>query len=443
LKQNMNLPPIRKFSHAQPSRHAERGMTMVLVALAMVAIIAMAALSIDVVTLYLAREEAQRSADAAALAAERVISLSGATGDPGNTTGDWPTACTAATQVAQAVANQNVVGNTAATTVNVNFVYNGTAVANCTFAGGNAFGVNPQVKVQVIRAGLPTFFSRIWSRNTNSVSATATAEAFNSSGSGAFAPNGIVPVNPRCVKPWIIPNEDPGNRGKTFVSPGDGSITNPGIQVNGAGTGVIGEPLILTSACGRGRRGGGCNLISNPPAAGSYIPAAVVAPVSAYPSCANDDTFQEAIGGCDQNTQYQCGVSGGASADLMINPARDTRTAAQCLINNAGPDSLDTSIFPYQIQAGTANPVITSGFVTSSTSIATVPIYDGATLASVNQPTITIVGFLQVFINQANFNGSLDVTVLNVAGCSNTATPPPPIPASGTSPVPIRLITPP
>jgi len=47
---------------------------MVLVAIAMVAIIAMAALSIDVVTLYLAREEAQRSADAAALGAARVLS---------------------------------------------------------------------------------------------------------------------------------------------------------------------------------------------------------------------------------------------------------------------------------------------------------------------------------------------------------------------------------
>ena len=57
---------------------------MVLVALAMVAIISMAALSIDVITLYLAREEAQRSADAAALAAARVISVSGMTGDPDN-----------------------------------------------------------------------------------------------------------------------------------------------------------------------------------------------------------------------------------------------------------------------------------------------------------------------------------------------------------------------
>jgi Flp pilus assembly protein TadG len=416
-------------------------MTMVLVAIAMVAIIAMAALSIDIVTLYLAREEAQRSADVAALGAARVLSLSGVTGDPQNTTGYWTAACNAATQAAQALASQNSVGSATATSVNVNFLYNGTAVANCTFAGLNAFGVNPQVQVQVIRTGLPTFFARIWSRNTNSVSATATAEAFNSSGSGAFAPNGIIPVNPRCVKPWIIPNEDSGNRGNTFVSLSDGSITNPGIRVNGAGTGVIGEPLTLTSACGGGRRGRGCTLLSNPPPMGSYIPAAVVTPVSAYPICADGSTFQEAIGGCDQNTQYACGVSGGASADLTINPARDTRTAAECLINNAGPDSLDTSSFPYLVQAGRANPVITSGVVTSSTSIATVPIYDSTLpLQSTNNPTITIVGFLQVFINQANPNGSLSVTVLNVAGCSNTATNPP-IPASGTSPVPIRLIT--
>src|ERR1017187_6316154 len=145
-------------SQSHDGRHGERGITMVLVAIAMVAIIAMAALSIDLVALYLAKEEAQRSADAAALGAARVLSLSGVTGDPQNTTGYWPAACTAATQVAQALANQNAVSNAAATTVNVNFVYNGTAVSNCTFAGGNAFGVNPQVKVQVIRAVFPRFF---------------------------------------------------------------------------------------------------------------------------------------------------------------------------------------------------------------------------------------------------------------------------------------------
>ena len=88
--------------------------------------------------------------------------------------------------------------------------------------------------------------------------------------------------------------------------------------------------------------------------------------------------------------------------------------------------------------------MITSGVITSSTSIATLPIYDDTQVpvlfsTGVNK-TVTIVGFLQVFINSVDSNGDPKVTVLNVAGCSNTAT------AStatvpGTSPVPIRLIT--
>src|SRR6266849_2880814 len=99
----MKPPAIRKFRSIPFSRSSsgqgERGVTMVLVALALVAIIAMAALSIDVITLYLAREEAQRAADAAALAAARVISISGVTGDP---TGfvTWESACSSATQAA-------------------------------------------------------------------------------------------------------------------------------------------------------------------------------------------------------------------------------------------------------------------------------------------------------------------------------------------------------
>ena len=83
------------------AHHGERGVTMIFVAVAMVAIIGMAALSIDVVTLYLAKEEGQHSADLAALAAARVLSLSGVTGDPNNVQGGlpgppWPAACSAA-----------------------------------------------------------------------------------------------------------------------------------------------------------------------------------------------------------------------------------------------------------------------------------------------------------------------------------------------------------
>src|ERR1700680_5128930 len=117
----MRPPAIRRFRCAGPSRLQEAGITMVLVAVAMVAILSMAALSIDVVTLYLAKEEAQRSADAAALAAARILSILGITGTAGNANAPaaWAAICggpsSPATQTASAVGMQNAVGGLAAT----------------------------------------------------------------------------------------------------------------------------------------------------------------------------------------------------------------------------------------------------------------------------------------------------------------------------------------
>src|ERR1035438_3465862 len=200
----MKTPAIRRLGPTCRSRHGERGVTMVLVALAMIAIIAMAALSIDVITLYLAREEAQRSADAATLAAARVISISGMTGDPGNTLW-WQPICNGSTspasQAATAVATQSAVGGSVATRVDVTYSAGGVSSSDC--AGvGLRFGVNPVITVKVTRSSLPTFFSRIWGNSGNSVSATATAEVFNPSASNAYT-SIITPVQPSCVKPWI------------------------------------------------------------------------------------------------------------------------------------------------------------------------------------------------------------------------------------------------
>jgi hypothetical protein len=84
-----------------------------------------------------------------------------------------------------------------------------------------------------------------------------------------------------------------------------------------------------------------------------------------------------------------------------------------------------------------------TGFITTSNSIVTIPIYDnssGAPLSPPQQP-VTILGFLQVFINSVDpATGDINVTVMNVAGCSNNALNPS---VTGTSPVPVRLITPP
>jgi hypothetical protein len=115
-----------------------------------------------------------------------------------------------------------------------------------------------------------------------------------------------------------------------------------------------------------------------------------------------------------------------------------------------GADTLVASAFPFQIKAGAGNPLAQLGIVnggdtiTTSNSIATIPIYDGNKLVRVKgqaHPDVTIVGFLQVFINGVDTTtGNISVTVLNVAGCGNSATNPP---VFGTSPVPVRLITPP
>src|SRR5437016_8854116 len=109
----MKSPAIRRNNLPAGQQH-ERGVTLILVALSMIGVLAMAALSIDVITLYLARLEAQRSADAAALTAAKIIAISGITGDPTNASVYSASICGAtgiATKAAQAVGGQNAIGS--------------------------------------------------------------------------------------------------------------------------------------------------------------------------------------------------------------------------------------------------------------------------------------------------------------------------------------------
>jgi Flp pilus assembly protein TadG len=491
----MKAPAIRKPNRFQAQRahlsahphDGERGVTMLLVAVAMVAIMAIAALSIDVITLFLAREEAQRAADAAALTAAKVISLSGITGDPANSSGYWSQICdggTLATKAAQAVGSQNAVGGGGAT-VDVKYSVGGTPSSNCSSLGPQ-FAVNPIVTVKVTRNNLPTFFSRIWGSRGNSVSATATAEAFNPSNSGnvGIGPIGtITPVSPRCVKPWIVPNRDPlnasgcvGNTCQQLVVPATGDIVHKGISLGGTGSnGVIGEEFTLVPDCAAG--GATCTLNARPPIANyttgpppavppnlQYVPGTVSTIPTGIPRCAATP-YQQAIAGCDQSTNYQCGTlvaslpAGVNTVDLNENPAADTTAGVQCLINQAAPsatgpadgqDSLNPygapGAYPFQILAGTGNSLgagLSGTPISVSSSIVSLPIYDDSiALAPTGSTQVPFVGFLQVFINGVDANGKIDVTVLNVAGCGNgtnsTATP-----VNGSSPVPVRLITPP
>ncbi len=503
------------ISKADSQGHRQAGVTMILVALALMAIIAMAAISIDVITLYLAKEEAQRTADQAALAAARILSISGMTGDYSNTTGNWGAICGPdgiATKAAKALVAQNTISRLVPGTANVTYSAglrgSISSSTDCSTLGTTAFGVNPLVTVQFTVSGLPTFFSRIWGKSGNSVSASASAEAFNPSFSGSTrnqTVGAITPVQPRCVKPWVVANQDPwwptpvggiycnqpggpGACSKIVQTNGAtaGQIIHAGITADGTGSGssgVIGETFWLSSDCRNNQSG--CNLrlkaavptqpeanftnasgnLQGPPNL-LYVPSQIGTPVTGVPSCSMDSDYEWAIGGCDQATNYACGVQNANTVDLSINPDTDTSNGVQCLIhqntsgdisNPTGQDYFNAGYilpppagYPFQILAGTANPMVTAGLpsgtpITNSTSIVSLPIYDDTAVTltpGVTNP-VTFVGFLQVFINAVDQKGNVNVTVLNVAGCGNGTDETLGPPVLGTSPVPTRLITPP
>jgi hypothetical protein len=484
---------VRRQLPAQ--RRGERGVTMALVAAAMVAIMAMAALSIDAVTLYLANAEAQRSADSAALAAARVISVSGITGTASTGTQGpyWQQICggssSVATQTAQAVATQNTVGGATATVTTTYSVGAGVPNADCSTLGAR-FAVNPLVTVKVQRTNLPTFFARIWGKTGSSVSATAAAEGYNPSDSAAYVASGIIPVQPRCVKPWVVPNFDPlnpqphgnpspppvtlycGENGQPACNPlvdlTTGSIRNPGVSTGGTGAnGIIGETFWLVLDCTHNNpgscvlRGGntqpqanynsGATSVKAPPNV-LYAPGQVGTTVTAIPSCTQGDPYEQAIEGCDAPTNYQCGAKLANAVDLTRNPDTSgaTTNGVQCLTaqgNGSGQDTIDTGSYPFQMKAGDQNAMVTAGLlsqgkvITSSNSIVSLPIYDNAVnINSSSTTAVTFVGFLQVFINSVDQYGNVNVTVLNVAGCGNGNNPTG-NPVFGSSPVPVRLVT--
>jgi hypothetical protein len=452
----MKTPLIHRPGKNSGAGNGERGVTFALVAVSIVAILAMAALSIDVATLYIASAEAQRAADAAALAGARVLSLYGVTGDPTNAGGNWAAACALAKQAAIAVASQNTLAGANVVLPAANITIQDSGGNGCGSAGPVAFGVNPQVKVVVQKANLPLFFAPVMraffspgASRSIPVSATATAEVYNPSESLAFSATGQQrAVTPRCVKPWIIPNKDPvahnGNPfGATFVNPNDGSITNPGLAAP-LGTGVVGEQFVLNFA--------GCTTTAScNPGLGvmigveKYIPADTQAPYVAVPNGASGSTFQQASAGCDTGT-YACGTANGAQADLSLNTGGnggDTAIATRVLINDTGgPDNINPATYPFKFTAGNGNALVAAGAIganaeiSSSNSVVTLPVMDDVALPA-GATAVTIKGYLQVFITGVSgTNGDITVKVLNVSGCGTASG----NAVRGTSPVPVRLI---
>ncbi len=438
-------------------RHHERGQTIILVAISLVSLLAMAALAIDIVTLYSARSEIQRAADAAALVGAKALADSGITTllltDPNFTTvQSWTT--TAATNQINAVLQNNLVSGQAPTLLS--------APVDWTRQG------NPHITVSLQSSNLPSFFSKIWGGTGTVVTATATAEAYNPANVQNFTP-----IAPKAVKPWLVANIDP-NSGNPFITTTNGNIET--------GVTEIGETLNLTADCVS--TGAGCNLLpgGNPPGIGpasslpsypqvEYVPALVTAPASPNPNvcptiCLGATNYEQSIECADVTTSYTVLSCGGGATnaqwDNNVNPSGLTGLSAlgaECLIhatthgNNKGQDKLDNlgpwPTSPMQITA--ESPPQSGNLVTTSNSIVTIPIIDRTSFEATSPFQVTVVGFLQAFIDEVRggnpaHQGDISVTVLNIAGCSNSSTnsgATPVVGGSGTSPVPVRLITPP
>jgi hypothetical protein len=410
---------------------------------------AMAALSIDLVTIYTARSEAQLAADSAALGAARALANSGVTSDP-NSLGDG-LMTNAWTNVAQAVAlevaEQNQVGGVKLSVGQI------TLPAN---PGGTS--TNPTVTISVQVTNLPTFFARIWGTKFTTVGASATAEAYNPSGNGLAQTT--IPVAPMCVKPWLLPNIDPSNGGNPIFRTTTGAI-NPGSQLLGwtSSNPTNGVPMSL--AC----PGGNCSGTLPNPAAWQYYPgdtATTFPPPSAYPDCAPAMTtaYERSIAGCVQSPIACNSTANIDTSNYGFNRNRETERAANCLTHasaNQGDqvDPADANA-PFQFLAGSDNPIagLAGNDVMVSDSLVTVPVFDvGAGPPPFSPPTspVQVVGFVQLFLNPNGMaapgfgpnRGKVNTTVINMAGCGSISIGQQPILGNGASPVAVRLISPP
>lgn len=445
-----------------PNRHNERGQTIILVAFSMLVLLALAALAIDVVTLYVSRNETQRAADAGALAGAKVFVSSGYTSGwlPASTVCNGSSGI--ADRQAQAAAAQNLVAGVAPAFP--------PSTTSCNFSTP----ANPRITVTVQRTGLPLFFARIWNRTSPGVSATAIAEAFNPSG-------GTVPIAVGSVKPWGVPNCDPnhatpanpncggGPGGAYFVDPsGNYAIANTVvgqvIDLCEIGLPVVPpHPWAHPGPCGSAA-GTGPNFVDFLATNVPISAATVSCPSSTAMSCSGNgltlDTtapgFPESIA-CSNSTPLSCGQTIAVNANSgTSSPQLTSQQAVLCLIHassagqNRGQDQfcdnganpICTAGQPINIDGGGNNPspaLQDTNNISRSDSIVTVPIFNPGANGAASSP-VTIVGFLQLGIVRVRTSKPLRAVILNVVGCGSAAAPPPAISGGGLSPIPVRLV---
>jgi len=426
-------------------RPNERGVSIVLVSVGMVFVLGMAGLGVDLASLYVGRTQAQRAADAGALAGAQEFVTLGCTSAAGGTISG---SCQSlARERAIAVANANLVAGVSPAVTDSDVTFPSTSTTD------------PQIKVVAGRDtshsnAMPTFFVKIFGINSANVSASAKAEAFNPSGNSGS-------VGAQCIKPWLLPNCDQGHTTNPtnpncpgysyFIDPSTNDIENKGL----APTGVQGE--LITIKPGDPNSGATASSSKFWPV---FLPAGSVA--SECPSCASGGAgggtgsgslYRQNISCCNQNT-ITCGSN--TVQPITGNMVGPTQQGVDCLIHQGGAKGSPTGMDAFDpsswtITAGSANPYGLSGAIATSDSIITIPIYDGTVLCPGSScpatVTVDVKGFLQLFVEyeDGSNQGNVLTYVMNVSSCSNgggggTGGSGTTVASGGSSPIPVRLI---
>jgi hypothetical protein len=435
-------------------RNRQAGVTLYIVAGLLVIVLAVSALAIDLVSFYVGRNEAQRAADAGALAGAQIFTVQGCTNGTGGCVAGGAQEALARTQ-AVTMASQNPVFGQAPSsgTVTTTFSY--------------PTPMEPQITCTVHRDSasgnaIPTMFAKVFGVTTVDVSASATAEAFNPSGSN-------VSVGTSCLKPFLVPNCDPShlvagtspvantacptasnvpctsastNCQSYFFYPAGavnpGAVVNPGVYnaSNPAAGGVVGAPWALHSEAGPSQ----WYLIGYTGNSGAQLRTFISACAPAVVAChATLNTANgKKVGPTDQGVNAFINANGDG-----LNQGQDSICSPSSSPACATP--------PFLITGGANNPnpnLVGKTFLTGSSSLASVAVFSGLDINGLPlQPggsTVTILGYMEMFFTQANHTGTgdeIDGVILSIGGCGTTnASGGPPIISTGGSPIPIRLI---
>jgi Putative Flp pilus-assembly TadE/G-like len=450
--------------HTNRKRLDDRGVSILIIAVSMVFVLGMAGLGIDLASLYVGRSQAQRAADAGAIAAAQYLAKYCTAGS-----GSLDPTCQAtAKQRAVAVTNANYIAGVSPdiTTADVTFLQTSASDPQVQVIAGRDTGhSNP----------MPTFFVKIFGINTADVSAKAVAEAFNPAGGGP-------PVGATCLKPWLMPNCDWDHPASSSNPPPSGYLnpacvdnTDPANPVqysqylDTTPTNHYSKVLLNPGQTPGGVQGQQIQIKSSDPSAASapsqfypvYLPPGQVA--SSCPSCgsasnpgngASSGAYYRQNIECCNTKQIQCGDQ--TIQPITGNMVGPTAAGVDCLIHETGGTGQDImTINPsgtlgdmWSIAAGSANPYGYSGAIDSSDSMITIPLYDGHTLCpggSCSQTNIYVNGYLQLFLI-GETSGNVSAYVMNVIPCPSagggTSNPggPPVVAGGGSSPIPVRLI---